>query len=67
MITCLITLIIYAIVCVILAWIIETLLNTFLAPPPPIIALIRCLFGLLLLVWVLDCIGIVPGVFRGHP
>jgi len=64
MVSCLVTLIIYCIVAVVLLWVIETILASFLAPPPPIINLIRCLAVLLILVWMLDCLGIVPGLLR---
>jgi hypothetical protein len=61
MLSCLVYLIIWIIVALIVLYIIETLLAQFLPLPPPVIMLIRLLFGLLVLIAVLNCIGIFPG------
>jgi len=53
------------IIAVIVIYIIETALAAVFPMPPPIYALIRLLVGLLILLWLLGCLGIFPGV-GGH-
>lgn len=61
---CLISLIIWVIVAVIILYVVEVLFNSFLpGPRPPIMLLLRILFGLLLLLALLDCLGVFSGGF----
>lgn len=68
MITCLIYLLIWVIVAVIVLYIIEVALGAVIALPSPVYILIRCLVALLILLWVLSCVGLLPGApFGGAP
>ena len=60
MLSCLISLIIYAIIALIILIIIETILAQFFPLPPKILLLIRVLVGLLLLIQALSCLGLLP-------
>ena len=70
MIGCLISLLIAAIVCLIVILIVELVLAQFLPLGAKIIYLIRLLFGLLLLLYFLDCVlgsGVgLPLFYPGH-
>jgi len=61
MLSCLIGLIIVVIVAVIILYVAETALAAIFPLPPPIMTLIRLLVGLLVLLWFLQCIGILGG------
>ena len=61
MIQCLILLVIYCIVAVIVLYVIETVLGLFLALPPQVFVLLRCLAALLVLVPLLQCLGVLSG------
>lgn len=65
LIPCLINLIILVIIAVIVLYVLEVALQPFLALPPPVYTLIRLLIGLLLLLWVLNCLGlfVYPGLW----
>ena len=63
MLECLVGLIIAVIVALIVLWVIETVLAPFITLPPPILMLIRLLIGLLVLIYALQCIGVLGG---GH-
>jgi hypothetical protein len=65
---CLIGVIIYAIVSLIILFILEYVFAQFLPLPQKVIALIRILVGLLILLYALSCFGILdgPGLFFRH-
>jgi hypothetical protein len=68
---CLIGVIIYAIVSLIILFILEYIFAQFFPLPPKVIALIRLLIGLLILLYALSCFGILDGgpgpFFRRYP
>jgi hypothetical protein len=65
MLECLIVLIVYVIIAVIVLWVLETVIASFgVAVPPPITTLIRLLLVLLVLIWFLNCIGLLGGTFH---
>jgi hypothetical protein len=64
MLECLVGLIFAVIVALIVLFVIEKALAPFIALPPPIMMLIRLLVGLLILIYALQCLGIIGG---GHP
>lgn len=55
---CLIWLLVYGIIGAIFLYIVELLLGHFGALPPPIPVLIRALVAVILLVWLLWCLGL---------
>lgn len=57
MIGCLIGLIILVIVCLIVVYVMEMVIGSFLALPPQIWMLIRLLVGLLVLLYALNCLA----------
>lgn len=59
MISCLISLLIVVIIAVIVLYVVETAVGALLSLPPPIWMLIRLLVGLLVLLYALNCLGIV--------
>lgn len=60
MITCLIWLIVWCIVAVIVVYAVETLLGLWMTLPPAVFVLIRLLAGLLVVLGVLSCLGMLP-------
>jgi type III secretory pathway component EscU len=58
---CLVSLIVVVIIALIFVYIIETVLAPFITLPPPIMTLIRLLIGLLVLIYALQCLGILGG------
>ena len=64
MIECLISLIIWCIVAAIILYIVEAVLGSFLPLPSQVLMLIRLLVGLLVLLAVLDCFGLLQGGVR---
>ena len=60
MLHCLVFLLIYAIVAVLVVYILELILGQLISAPPPIGLLIRCLVALLVLIWFLNCAGLLP-------
>jgi hypothetical protein len=65
MLDCVIYLIIYCIVAVIGLYVVEVVLQQFCALPPKILVLVRLLIGLLLLLWLLGCVGLLTGTPGG--
>ena len=61
MLECLVGLIIAVIIALIVIYVIETVLAPFITLPPPILTLIRLLIGLLVLIYALQCLGILSG------
>jgi hypothetical protein len=66
LIPCLIGLIIIAIVLAIVFYIIQVAFSSMLVLPPQVWVLIKLLVGLLVLLWFLNCTGILAG-FGGAP
>ena len=64
MIECLISLIIWCIVAAIILYIVEAVLGSFLPLPSQVLMLVRLLVGLLVLLAVLDCFGLLQGGVR---
>ena len=65
MLSCLVGLIIFAIIILIVILVIEKVLEAFGVPvTPAILMLIRLLGGLVVLIYALQCLGIIAG---GHP
>jgi hypothetical protein len=58
---CLVGLIIAVIIALIILYVLETVLAPFITLPPPIMMLIRLLMGLLVLIYALQCIGVLGG------
>ena len=67
MIECVIAIVVYAIIAVILLYVVETLLGLWGALPAQVYVLIRLLAALLLLVYLLGCLGLMPGMSRRLP
>jgi hypothetical protein len=61
MLSCLVYLIVWLIVILIILYIVEMLLSQLLTLPPPVMVLIRLLAGLILLIMVLNCFGLLDG------
>lgn len=64
MIECLISLIIWCIVAAILLYVVEAVLGSFLPVPAQVLMLVRVLVGLLVLLAVIDCFGLLDGGLR---
>jgi hypothetical protein len=58
MLHCLVYLLVYAIVGLIVLWVIETLVGMFAPPPAQVLLLIRVLIALLVLIAALNCFGL---------
>jgi hypothetical protein len=71
MLSCLVQILIYAIISLIILFILEYVFAQFFPLPPKVIMLIRLLIGLLLLLYALSCFGILDGApgpfFRRYP
>ena len=66
MLVCFIWLIIYVIISIIVLYIVEVILQQFPILPPPVFVLIRLLVGLLIVLWLLSCLGVLVGTPGGH-
>ena len=66
MLDCFIWLIIYVIISIIVLYIVEVILQQFPILPPPVFVLIRLLVGLLIVLWLLSCLGVLVGTPGGH-
>lgn len=68
MIGCLISLIVMVIIAVIILYILEAVLAPFITLPPPVYMLIRLLIGLLVLLYFLQCAGLMgfSGAYPWH-
>jgi hypothetical protein len=62
MVTCLIWLLIYAIIATIVLYVIEAVLVTWPGLPPLVTVLLRALVALVLVLWIVQCLG-----FLAHP
>ena len=62
MLDCLIWLVILCIVAVIVLYVVETVLTSFVTLPAQVFVLLRCLGALLVLVALLQCLGVLSGV-----
>ena len=58
MLACALWLVVWAIV----ALLVLTVLEHFLPLPPSLVTLVRCLVGVLLLLWFLSCLGVLPAL-----
>lgn len=69
MLSCLVSILIWCIVAAIILYAIEAVLGSFLPLPPQVILLVRLLIGLLVLLALLDCAGLLhmgfPRPLRG--
>lgn len=62
MIGCLIGLIVMVIVALVALWVLETVVTSFgVSPPPQILLLVRLLVALLVLLYALQCLGVLSG------
>lgn len=68
MIDCLVWLIIYCVVIWLVFYIVETALQLIVSVtfPPKFYAILRLLLVLLVLLWFLDCVGLLPAPTLGH-
>ena len=62
MLDCLIWLVILCIVAVIVLYVVETVLTSFVTLPAQVFVLLRCLAALLVVVALLQCLGVLSGV-----
>ena len=58
MLACALWLVVWAII----ALLVLTVLEQFLPLQPPLVTLVRCLVGLFLLLWFLNCLGVLPAL-----
>ena len=63
MLDCLIWLVILCIVAVIVLYVVETMLTSFVTLPAQVFVLLRCLAALLVLVALLQCLGVLSGSY----
>jgi hypothetical protein len=70
MLTCILSVAIFAIVCLIVLALCEYIVAMFLPLPAPIVSLFRLLVGVLILIRLLECLGLIGphvGLSATHP
>ena len=68
MLGCLVSLLVAVIIALIVLWVFEIIVNAVgVTPPPPILLLVRLLVALLVLLYALDCLGLLnAGMWPGR-